>query len=293
MRTFLSEDVILIGERFSVNFQRTLRIPDDDQNYPLPAGLGRFPIHRVDEYEDQVPKNWKKKNGFFIPMYQREALWLGFNGVNWKPNAVKIGIGKVNVVSGEKWDELLHEEPQDYIVTPEQLWLDGINAGDNYVRQFVAMPLGMGFTVEVQITGKEQFGGIQLLVYEAKPGIFPDEPPTPEPQDSEVIGAQMSPPQEMGLGVGGRIKQKIYPDPYGIDTWDQEKTGDAYIYIVNSSQYSEITGLEPPATPIDMETYNKYGIPWFELYDEEKGDIKAANKFKRIKPIEKQGIEDE
>jgi len=30
------------------------------------------------------------------------------------------------------------------------------------------------------------------------------------------------PPDEMGLAAGGKIKQKIYPDPYGISTWDIE-----------------------------------------------------------------------
>lgn len=28
----------------SIDFQRTLRIPDDNREYPLPPGLGRFPI---------------------------------------------------------------------------------------------------------------------------------------------------------------------------------------------------------------------------------------------------------
>jgi hypothetical protein len=27
-----------------VDFQRTLRIPDDERTYHLPAGLGRFPL---------------------------------------------------------------------------------------------------------------------------------------------------------------------------------------------------------------------------------------------------------
>jgi len=30
---------------------------------------------------------------------------------------------------------------------------------------------------------------------------------------------------EMGLGAGGKIKQEIYPDSYGFDTWDQDNYG--------------------------------------------------------------------
>ena len=39
------------------------------------------------------------------------------------------------------------------------------------------MPLGMGYTVEAQVTGEETFGGIQILVYEPRAGRFPDQPP--------------------------------------------------------------------------------------------------------------------
>ena len=36
--------------RCSISFVRTLRIPDDDREYPLPPGLGDFPMHHVDDY---------------------------------------------------------------------------------------------------------------------------------------------------------------------------------------------------------------------------------------------------
>ena len=54
----------------------------------------------------------------------------------------------------------------------------------------------------------------------------------------------------MGLGAGGKMKQDIYPDPHGVETWDTENFGKAYIHIVNSMDFREITGLEPPVTPI-------------------------------------------
>jgi hypothetical protein len=110
-------------------------------------------------------------------MYQREALWIGFDGPEWQPHAVKVGIGLINVLSGDRWTENLHADPQDYIVCPPQLWLDGINAGEAFVRQFVAMPLGSGATVEGQLTGHESFGGIQLAVIAPKSDRLPGEPP--------------------------------------------------------------------------------------------------------------------
>jgi hypothetical protein len=59
-----------------VDFQRTLRIPDDDQDYPLPPGLGRFPLVHLDDHATNVPADWVQHGGVILPMYQSEAMWL-------------------------------------------------------------------------------------------------------------------------------------------------------------------------------------------------------------------------
>ena len=56
---------------------------------------------------------------------------------------------------------------QDYINPSTQLWLDGICTEPGIVRQFVAMPLGEGYTIEEQLTGSAEVGGIQLDLFEA------------------------------------------------------------------------------------------------------------------------------
>ena len=65
----------------------------------------------------------------------------------WKPNAVKVLVGGINAVSGSP-DDGEAGMPQDYLVCPPQPWLDGFNAGDGAIRQFVAMELGAGYAVE-------------------------------------------------------------------------------------------------------------------------------------------------
>lgn len=101
-------------------------------------------------------------------------MWISFSSCS--KFAVKIYVGGVNAVSGEPTIEteqtqarrykLLSERKsiQDYIVTPQQLWLDGIASNDGTVRQFVAMPLGSGYTVEAQISGADLVGGLQIEV---------------------------------------------------------------------------------------------------------------------------------
>lgn len=289
----VERDHIRMGN-FSVSFQRTLRIPDDGTTYPLPPGLGTFPVLRVEAYQDRVPESWKDHGGVFIPMYQREAMWLALGGAYWRPNAVKIAIGKVNVITGKPWKQSLGRTEQDYVVIPEQPWLDGINAGDGFIRQFVAMPLGMGYTVEGQVMGKEEFGGIQIICYEPKRGLFPTKPPRLD-RNAFVVHQAICccPPAgaEMGLGAGGKMKQKIYPDPHGVDTWSRRNFSRVYVHIVNSMMYREITGIEPPPTPITAKTYTEYGFPWFDLYDEEKGDLELSDVLAGVKSIKEKDEE--
>lgn len=271
-----------LGERFSVQFQRTLRVPGDGREYPLPPGLGAFPLHEVGRFARRVPSSWRRERAFFFPMYRREAMWLVFNAAYWKPNAVKVGVGGINAVSGEAWSRELRSDPQNYLVVPIQPWLDGINAGVGSVQQFVAVPLGSGYTVEAQLTGREERGGIQIIAYEPKPSVFPDRPPPMPPWLGEG-GEESAPPVEMGFAAGGKIRQRIYPDPYGLDTWDVENYTSAWVYIVDSEQYKRITGLAPPPSPITAQTYTSVGLPWFDLYDEGAGDVAPGERLAHVK----------
>ncbi|MFE2957499.1 hypothetical protein [Nocardia tengchongensis] len=150
--------LVLPGE-VGVRFIRTLRLPEHG-THPLPPGLGEFPVRRVADYADSVPPEWAARGGVMLPMYLREAMWLSFSSK--EPAALQIGVGKVCAVSGKPWSDRLARDPQNYVVLPRQPWLDGINSGKGTIRQFVAVPLGLGATVEGQVTGEETWGGIQL-----------------------------------------------------------------------------------------------------------------------------------
>lgn len=281
-----------LGE-VSITFQRTLRIPDDGRTYPLPPGLGAFPIRRIDDFASRVPAEWRERGGVMIPMYQREAMWLSFGGS--RPAALKVGVGKVCAVSGERWSPGLSGDPQRYVVTGAQPWLDGIATGKGTIRQFVAMPLGMGYTVEGQVTGEERFGGIQLEAFAPLPGRIPP----PRPFDGMATGMCAPAPcaapmgaamprargAAMGLAAGGRMTQKIYPDPHGIDVWDTSASARCYVHIVSSDAWREITGEEPPATPVTAKTYAQHGYPWFELYDEHKPSLPASTTLANVRSI--------
>ena len=216
----VDDDVLVMGP-VRVSFQRTLRIPEQGI-HSLPPSLGSFPLRRVEDYPATVPGAWLGRGGVMLPVYQREAMWLRFHSD--EPAALQVGVGKVCAVSGEQWTEKLAKHPQNYVALPEQPWLDGINAGDGFIRQFVAVPLGSGATVEGQVTGVEEHGGVQLRVVglgEKALARWQEEQRERERKrrtralsdsfDGMVMSCMAAPPTapDMGLGAGGRMRQEI------------------------------------------------------------------------------------
>ncbi len=259
----------------SIEFQRTLRIPDDNREYPLPPGLGAFPLLHVEDYAETTPGSWQERGGVFLPMYQAEALWINFNG--HYPCAIKIAAGKINAVTGEQWKDELSASPQDYVVVPGQPWLDGFSVDKGLIRQFVAMPLGEGFTAEEQLTGKAEFGGIQICVFPMKKEIYQKLSPPRDYSDS-MIWESSSPDMifSMGLAPGGLMRQKIFEDAYGIDAWDTTAMARCFIHLANSEQFLKITGHAPPTEPPTAKQYSDEGMPWFEYYAADKKVLQGA-----------------
>ncbi|RYP25732.1 hypothetical protein DL768_011427 [Monosporascus sp. mg162] len=173
-KTLTVENVNRPCQYLHISFQRTIRVPDNVEASFLPPGLGCFPLYKVQDYASRLPPELASKGGVFLPMHQKEAMWIRLSSTT--PFMIKIYCGGVNAVSGEHHSEDLStkfrrlklnmdkESIQDYIVTPEQLWVDGIATEPGIVRQFVAMPMGQGYTVEAQLTGKETNGGLQFEI---------------------------------------------------------------------------------------------------------------------------------
>lgn len=245
-----------------IEFQRTLRIPDDNRAHPLPPGLGRFPVQSVDDFS-KLPETWHQHGGVFIPMYQSEALWLNF-AANY-PFAIKVAAGKINALTGEEWNNRLSDAPKDYLVLPKQDWLDGFNVAEGHIRQFVAMPLGEGFTAEEQLTEQAEHGGLQIIVCPMKSRIYAKRSkPSSSSQEPPMMG--FLPNLEMGLAPGGLMKQEVYKDDDTIEVWDQEKGLRCFVHLANSEMYEFMTDSLPPHQPFAAQDYTKAGFPWFEHY---------------------------
>ena len=105
---------------------------------------------------------------------EREVLWIHFKTEHLF--AIKIFVGGVNAISGESKADTVAtalqrqvqlsegKSVQDYVVTKGQLWVDGIVKSDGTVMQFVATPVGTGYSVEAQLTGQDSIAGIQFEI---------------------------------------------------------------------------------------------------------------------------------
>ena len=264
-----------------VAFHRTLRVPQDGREYPLPAGLGQFPIVHVEDLPNQasVPSSWRRAGGVLIPMYPSEAMWMSFNsslvkGYGPYPSAVKVAAGKINATTGEPLNQGPPGEHQDYVVSPTQRWLDGFCTGPGVVRQFVAEQLGSGLSVEEQVWGWAETGGVQLLAYPMTRRAFEDRfAPKPKAERDVDIRYSVAPAQgiEMGLSPGGRIKQKIHKDPYRLNEWYEVATARCFVRLIHYKHWLEVTGHAPPHEPIGPEAYRAAGIPWYAEYSDGTG----------------------
>jgi hypothetical protein len=311
----------------TITFIRTLRIPDDDKTYPLPPGLSLFPMKHVDDYKERVPADWVEHGGVMLPMHQAEALWIKFSSKHIQrrgtsyPFAVKIGTGKISAVTGDDWVKELQEE--DYVVVPGQPWLDGYAINEDEIRQFVAAPLGFGFTAEEQLTGKADHGGIQIEVlpmdfvtFDKKypkrpkntrrrsairgaggmggfgggfmaPGVYSNTMSFDSNDAAPVAVAAAS----MGLGAGGKMKQEIFKDPHGMDVWQRSQRSRCFVHLANSMAWEAITEEKPPESPMTAELYSQHGYPWFDYYDDNLEALGGTEKLAGLKSIMELGFQ--
>ncbi|KAF4454051.1 putative integral membrane protein [Fusarium austroafricanum] len=128
---------------------------------------------RVPESDKDLPSSMAAKGGFFFPMYRESSQG-----------------GMASIIRGMNPET----RNQDYIVLPEQLWLDGIATAPRVVNQFVATKMAppqrersrksqkdgsskkrdassdpsthddtpKGASIEWQVAGRDEVGGLQL-----------------------------------------------------------------------------------------------------------------------------------
>lgn len=213
------------NQGLSIEFHRTIRIPDDKNKYPLPPSFGTMTMH-------------KDGDKVMLPMWQREAMWMNFKTSRYNNDnniALKIFIGDINVVTGEyESDEDKNKlsmlpKAQNYISCPRQPWLDGVKVEDikqedkystvssQLVRQFVAMPIDNKATIEKQlldaghidkISGGLSFRVFKRCTYDKRFKLY---------SSKNIIHDVESTPSDNKLKAGN----KIFIKKSGVENYDK------------------------------------------------------------------------
>ena len=74
---------------------------------------------------------------------------------------------------------------------------------------------------------------------------------------------------DMGLGMGGSMKQEIYDDHFKPNQWETGVSSRCFVHLLNSLTYSSVTGYLPPHRPYEAADYANAGLPWFEYYSDQ------------------------
>ncbi|KAJ6570097.1 hypothetical protein DFH09DRAFT_1154033 [Mycena vulgaris] len=295
-----------------------------DGGSSLPPDLGQYPLLPISGLDPtQLPACMQGKGGFLMPMYRKEAMWISFNSASTSlGSAVKVSVGGVNTISGTVTKAItpLNVE-QDYLVTGRQARLDGTVTGPGIVRQFVATTLGLGYTIEEQVTGKADEGGLQFDIFSPRPfgGLFQLKSPSKDLDDLKT-------PQELGIPTNSKL---LFTSVTDLDAWCGITTkwtvGD---YHHKTSRYDEPTllpfnystpststpynrshmwkvteitqvsltpsfwfnrtllGLLYPSTPLHGTCTIGTTFNWFPLYDDPEAHVnQVSDSLARVKPV--------
>ena len=176
------------------------------------------------------------------------------------------------------------------------------------------MPLGAGYSVEEELTGQAEFGGIQLQAYPlSAEAYYRDEVAAELPSSlCQLLDhffdehLEKNDPYRygrcfaalprfaagsMGLGAGGKMQQEIYRDPRQFADWDQTQTCRCFVHLCNSLVWRQVTGTNPPHPPLTAKEYQQARIPWFDYYRDDLKPLKGSKRLAGVKSVAQLGQE--
>jgi hypothetical protein len=302
-----------------VVFHRTVRVPDGRQPSNLPPSLGRMDLYPIAKYAKRCPENWEKESYFlalheteamwmsFRSLAHPVAMLVGAGGIN-ALTGEKLGITleKDNylVAPPQPWlDGWKDKDGTVYqfvatafkkgkgITVAEQLMGEESKTGAIGIAFFNPKDPSMLKVKHTPVQGhtlsmtddnfKWTMSEFTALFSSAsvKPAAAAPKPSAALEGLFHFMDKARTMFDEMGIGRGGKIIQKIYPDPHGVNIWEQSPCATLACYLVNAEVFEEITGEKIPR-PVASENYSG---AWFGLQDKAEADVAGTGKFTPLK----------
>ena len=192
----MTADEIHIGASVTVRFLRA--------GQPVSGSIGLRadpPVAPLRRLVDKARGATAGADEICVALPSRGALLVDFSGRWWKPTAVRVRTGDLDMVRGGPWQDGLCGSPQNFLVCPDQSWLVLPAPGADALRP-VLSPHGC-----CAVRGPEGPEGCRLILqfFEPRAGLYPDEPDSldfdePEPVDAADPGI-WDPPAVASLSV--------------------------------------------------------------------------------------------
>ena len=211
---------IHVDGSFTLTVQRAERL-DVPIEAARPSSLGILPIHRVAEHAT-LPARVRRRGGFFVPLGRHESFWLGLDAV--RMHAVKVGLGRLDAISGSVWRTALSGGPRNYVVAPPPRAVFGVRSPDGSIRRFE-------FSEDP----------LRVVVFPLKRSVpEPSSPASPRPRFQHAF----HPPDR---APAPEVPEND-PSRFGPASWDARRSRRMTISMVDPDEYHAATGdtLEPP-----------------------------------------------
>jgi hypothetical protein len=92
---------------------------------------------------------------------------------------------------------------------------------------------------------------------------------------------------EMGVGKGGLITQRVYADPHGIDKWNEMPAATTAVYLVDAVAAKELLGITVPA-PVSAKAYGNG--TYYHLNDGHYKTTDGAAAFGGLKSVPEENV---
>jgi hypothetical protein len=306
----------------TIRFHRTVRVdPDKTSNLPPSLGhfeLYKVGDYKDTCPESWEPEGYfvamHDKEAMWLSFHSNEpvALLIGAGGIN-AITGQKLGVelAKDNyvVTPPQPWlDGWKGEDGSVFqFVTTEYQKGDGLTVGEQIMGKECKTG-GMGFALHTaknrevlnkkgypdEMAGDDAYSIMQFASGNADLDMYDSH--CPVQLESLSFAAPSSPMRsraggqhvnriacaEVGVGKGGKITQKVYPDPYGLEVWNEKPEATMAIYLIDAMSFTQITGKPIPPLPKDVEDYMG---KWFGLKDKKEKDVPGTDKFTGLKTV--------
>ena len=81
------------------------------------------------------------------------------------------------------------------------------------------------------------------------------------------------------------MRQEIYEDSHAAEDWDLEHSSRCFVHLCDALLWREITGENPPQTPITAKEYQRYRLPWFDYYRDDLAVLEGSKTLASIKSV--------